>query len=543
MRLDTLTITGAQFRDMVFMGAALLEKNKALVDSLNVFPVPDGDTGTNMYMTMASAVQEIRSIPEDAPISRVADALSMGALRGARGNSGVILSQLFRGFSKACKGQETMDGQLLAKALDTGANAAYKAVMKPREGTILTVARACADKAMELAEREMNFYRILDEVIETGEIALAHTPELLAVLKEAGVVDSGGKGLMFIYHGFKLSLDGEEVDGYRETVVREQPAPVKKPKEELFGYSTEFMIVHPPEPFRAEDIQSFRDHLGRLGSDVQVEQDADRIRVHVHSDAPGKVLQLALRLGELDELNIENVRMRSRRELEERKRNEKEIALISVSVGDGLDELFHELGAAGIISGGQTMNPSIETIAGAVENVNARNVIILPNNSNIILAAQQAVELCESKVSVIPTKTIPQGIAAAMAFNPLMGMQENVTAMEAGIGEVVSGSVTYAVRDSRMEGTQVRKGDIIGLMDNHMAVSEESVEKAAISLVRCMVEKKGFDDGTVTLIYGKDVAEEDAEALLAKLQEEYPDAEIMLQPGGQPLYYYFISLE
>ena len=545
--MNHLTITGAQFRDMIVAGAALLEKNKAVVDALNVFPVPDGDTGTNMSMTMASAVKETRSLEDTATVGEVADKLSMGALRGARGNSGVILSQLFRGFSKALKGESVMNGKLLARALAVGSEAAYKAVMKPKEGTILTVSRRIADKANELAERGANVYRVFDGMIEEGEKALADTPNLLPVLKEAGVVDSGGKGLVTIYRGFKLSLDGEEVADYAEPeAVKSAVSPDAagfSGENIQFGYCTEFFIVNPPEAITEEDVKNLRDHLNKLGDSVVVAMDDGIVKVHVHSNAPGKVLQLALRLGELDKLKIENMREQNRQLLEERKKNEKAIALITVSAGEGLDAIFKELGAAEIVSGGQTMNPSIDTILQAIHRVNARSVIILPNNSNIIMAAQQAANLSKQNVIVLPTKTIPQGVSAAMCFDPNETAEKNAKAMEKAISEVVSGSVTYAVRDSKMEGTEVHKGDIIGLMDNHMAVADTDVAKAAEALVKKMIAKKGDEEATVTLFYGEGADEEKAEALISTLEEAYPKADFIAQSGGQPLYYYFISAE
>ena len=545
--MNKLTITGAQLREMVIAGAALLEKNKDAVDALNVFPVPDGDTGTNMSMTMASAVHEVRALPEDAPLDQVASALSMGALRGARGNSGVILSQLFRGFSKACKNETLLDGKLLAKALSMGADAAYKAVMKPKEGTILTVARRSANHALELAEQGENVYRVFDGVLEACEVALAETPELLPVLKEAGVVDSGGKGLLTIYRGFKLAMDGEEVADYVEP---ETQAPQLKMNNDSFsgesiefGYCTEFFIIHPPVAFKEEEVNNFRDHLNRLGDCVVVAMDEDVVKVHVHSNAPGKVLQMALRLGELDRLKIENMREQNRKLMEERKKNEKELALISVSAGEGLDLVFQELGVDAIVSGGQTMNPSIDTINQAIEQVNARNVIILPNNSNIILAAQQAANLSKRNVIVIPTKTIPQGISAAMAYEAESPAKEVAKAMEDAVAEVVSGAVTYAVRDTKIEGSEVHKNDILGLMDNRMTVVNTDVEEGTLALIKAMMEKKEVDDATVTLFYGEDVTEEQARETEAIFAAACPDAEISLLPGGQPVYYYMISAE
>ena len=543
-----MKIGGAQLRDMIIAGATLLEKNKATIDALNVFPVPDGDTGTNMSMTMQSAVQEIRSLPESATATQVADALSMGALKGARGNSGVILSQLFRGFSRAFKGAEFVDAELLAAALTKGTEAAYKAVMKPKEGTILTVSRVIAENVVALQEQGANIYRLMDEMLESGEKALADTPNLLPVLKEAGVIDSGGKGLLTIYRGFKLSLDGEEIESYEELVL-------ERPMQETinvdsfsgenitYGYCTEFFIIHlSPETDEAE-IESFHNHLERLGDSVVVANDADMIKVHVHSNSPGKVLQMALRLGELDKLKIENMREQNRELMEERKRNEKEFGLLSVSTGAGIDELFRALAVDALISGGQTMNPSIDAIASAINKINARNVFVLPNNSNIILAAQQASELTQKGVILIPTKTIPQGIAACMAYSKDATIAENEEAMKEAITDVVSGAVTYAVRDTKFDGNSVKKGDIIGLVNNHLSVSGKTVADTTIDLVRKMIQDRGDDACTVTLYFGEGQTEEDAQAIADKLQEAYEDAEFMVLAGGQPLYYYYVAVQ
>ncbi len=548
--MNTMQINGAQFRDMIVAGAVLLEKNKKNIDALNVFPVPDGDTGTNMSMTMQSAVREIRSIPDTATVTEVADKLSVGALRGARGNSGVILSQIFRGFSKALKGETTMDAALLSKALTMGSEAAYKAVMKPKEGTILTVSRVIASDVAQMLEQGANVYRLVDCILESGEKILAETPNLLPVLKEAGVVDSGGKGLLTIYRGFKLSLDGEEVENYEDLVPVEPESKSAGSGDSFsgenieFGYCTEFFIIHPAgDGFIEEDVAKFQEHLNKLGDSVVVASDADMVKVHVHSNAPGKVLQMALRLGELDHLKIENMREQNRALMEERKRNEKEFALIAVSTGEGIDAMFKALAVDAIISGGQTMNPSIESIAEAINKLNARSVFVLPNNSNIILAAQQAAELTEKRVVLIPTKTIPQGIAACMAYSTDLSVDDNEKNMRDAFKEVVSGSVTYAVRETSFNGDKIAKGDIIGLIDNHLSTSGSNVEDVSVELVKEMVKKRESFDGSITIYFGADKTEEEANTLCERLQNEFSDAEILVQPGGQPLYYYYFSVE
>ncbi|MEG1523758.1 MAG: DAK2 domain-containing protein [Clostridia bacterium] len=547
--MDTTKISGAQFRDMIVAGAVLLEKNKQAIDALNVFPVPDGDTGTNMSMTMQSAVHEIKSCSDAASVSEMADALSMGALRGARGNSGVILSQLFRGFSRAFKDETYMDAALLSKALTMGAEAAYKAVMKPKEGTILTVSRVIAESVADTLQHGANVYRVVDRMLQSGEKALANTPNLLPVLKEAGVVDSGGKGLLTIYKGFKLSLDGEEVESYEELVPDMQPASLNTDSfsgEHIeFGYCTEFFIVHPITPGFADEqeIVNFRDHLTRLGDSVVVANDSEMIKVHVHSNAPGKVLQMALRLGELDHLKIENMREQNRQLMDERKKNEKEFGLIAVSAGEGIDDLFKALNVDSIISGGQTMNPSIDTIATAINRVNARNVFILPNNSNIILAAQQASELTEKNVVLIPTKTIPQGVSACMAYSTDATVEDNEKNMREAFADIISGAVTYAVRETTFDGNKIHKGDIIGLMNNHLVTVGESIDAVSCALIDKMIAENDASDGTVTLYYGEGQDEGNANALVAELEKKYPNAEFLVQPGGQPLYYYYFAVQ
>ena len=549
--MNQLTISGAQFRDMIIAGAALLERNRQAIDALNVFPVPDGDTGTNMTMTMESAVRELRGLPEDADVSRVADALSKGALRGSRGYSGVILSQLFRGFSRAFKGAATMDAALLSSALTMGSEAAYKAVMKPKEGTILTVSRMIAEEVAEMAGRGANVYRLVDVMIEAGERALAKTPDLLPVLKEAGVIDSGGKGLLTVYKGFKLSLDGDvlpdisEIVDEQETAVSSAAAEMEGiPEESIeFGYCTEFFIIHLNPAFCEADLDAFRDHLMRLGDSVVVAFDSDLIKVHVHSNAPGKVLQMALRLGELDHLKIENMREQNRALQAERKRNEKEYGLIAVSAGDGIAAVFGELMVDHVISGGQTMNPSIDTIASAVRKVNARNVFILPNNSNIIMAAQQAAALLTCNVIVLPTKTIPQGIAAAMAFDSSADVAANERMMTEAFQSVVSGAVTFAVRSTKFHGEDIAEGDVMGMMDNDLCSVGATVDAVTRDLLDKMMQKLGETDAAVTMFYGESVEEASANQLVEQLEEAYPDAEFIVQSGGQPLYYYYLSVE
>ena len=548
----TDTIDGALLRDMFLAGAALLEKNRALVDSLNVFPVPDGDTGTNMSMTMQGAVKDLRNLPETATVEEVMAKVSSGALRSARGNSGVILSQLFRGFYKAAKGHEELDGISFAAAMAEGTKAAYKAVMKPKEGTILTVSRMISDEVQKAVEEDaqLGCEALMITCIQKGEEALRLTPDLLPVLKEAGVVDSGGKGLLFIYHGFLMAMNGEM--DIEELPAEEKPAEKETSEaanfaefsaEDIqFGYCTEFFIVHLYEGFEEKDLDQFRKHLERVGDSVVCACDNDTVKIHVHSNCPGKVLQMAMRYGELDRIKIENMREQNRQLAAQRKRNEKEFALISVSCGAGVDEVFKALSTDHIISGGQTMNPSIDSIVNAVHQVNARNVFILPNNSNIILAATQASALCSCRVVVLPTKTIPQGIAAAMDCNQDESLEANVSNMTEALEEVVSGSVTFAVREPQLNGKVIHQGDFIGMLDGDLNTVSPDADEAAFELVEHMIEKLGDEECSVTVYYGADVDEERADALIARLEEKYPESEFMSRNGGQPLYSYYFSV-
>lgn len=543
--MNNTTINGALLKDMFLAGAALLEKNKAHIDSLNVFPVPDGDTGTNMSMTMQSAAREIKGCPEGATVGQVAAAASLGALKGARGNSGVILSQIFRGMARALDGKDEMDAELLMSALRMGTDAAYKAVMKPKEGTILTVSRMISTAVEGEFNHGANVFGLIDVMMESGEEALKLTPELLPVLKEAGVVDSGGKGLITIFRGFKMVMDGDAIEDYVEV---EESAPIDDEALTLedindikFGYCTEFFVIHLVDSFSEEDLEKFRDKLMKIGDSVVAAHDSGFIKIHVHTNMPGKALQLALCLGEIDKVKIENMREQNREIQENLKKNEAECAMVAVSCGEGMDAEFTGLGVTGLISGGQTMNPSIDTIEKAIRKVNARNVFVLPNNPNIIMAAQQAAELSDRNVIVIPTRTMVQGVAAAMAYAHENTPEVNAKRMEKAASSVRSGAVTYAVRDTSYNGLTIEKDDIIGLMDNAIAAVGKTVEEATLGLIEKMIEDN--DEAMVTLYYGEDVSDVDAEAMSNAVQEKFPDAEIILCPGGQPLYYYYIAVE
>ena len=547
--MENMTIGGAMLKEMFLTGAALLEKNRAYIDSLNVFPVPDGDTGTNMSMTMQSAVKEIQNC-KGTNVSDIAAAASLGALKGARGNSGVILSQILRGFARALSGKEEMAPENFAAALTTGTEAAYKAVMKPKEGTMLTVARMMAEAVTKEANEGANLYKLIDVMIDEGERALLLTPELLPVLKEAGVVDSGGKGLVTILRGFKMVIDGEEVDEYvpapqqntAEITGNEEGADLEALDDIEFGYCTEFFIIHLDESFSEADLDKLREKLMKIGDSVVVAHDSDFIKIHVHSNCPGKILQLALRLGEIDRIKIENMREQNRELLANMKKNEKENALVAVSISDGIDEVYKAIGVNNIISGGQTMNPSIDSITKAIRRANARNVFVLPNNSNIIMAAQQAAAISDRNVIVIPSKTMMQVLSAALAYSDDVDVETNTERMTAAIKQVLSGSVTYAVRDTQFNGEKISQGDIIGLLDNVITKVGTSVDSVAVELLCSMIENKG-DDCMATIFYGEGADEDSAQAVADAVNEKYPDAEITVQYGGQPLYYYYFSVE
>lgn len=547
--MENITIGGAMLKEMFLTGAALLEKNRAYIDSLNVFPVPDGDTGTNMSMTMQSAVKEIQNC-KGTNVSDIAAAASLGALKGARGNSGVILSQILRGFARALSGKEEMAPENFAAALTTGTEAAYKAVMKPKEGTMLTVAHMMAEAVTKEANEGANLYKLIDVMIDEGERALLLTPELLPVLKEAGVVDSGGKGLVTILRGFKMVIDGEEVDEYvpapqqntAEITGNEEGADLEALDDIEFGYCTEFFIIHLDESFSEADLDKLREKLMKIGDSVVVAHDSDFIKIHVHSNCPGKILQLALRLGEIDRIKIENMREQNRELLANMKKNEKENALVAVSISDGIDEVYKAIGVNNLISGGQTMNPSIDSITKAIRRANARNVFVLPNNSNIIMAAQQAAAISDRNVIVIPSKTMMQGLSAALAYSDDVDVETNTERMTAAIKQVLSGSVTYAVRDTQFNGEKISQGDIIGLLDNVITKVGTSVDSVAVELLCSMIENKG-DDCMATIFYGEGADEDSAQAVADAVNEKYPDAEITVQYGGQPLYYYYFSVE
>lgn len=541
------TINGATFRKMIVAGAGLLEQNKKYVDSLNVFPVPDGDTGTNMFLTMKSAVSEVsKCITND--LDALSEAFAKGALKGARGNSGVITSQIFKGFCSETKKVSEITTKVFAKAMQEGANIAYKAVTKPKEGTILTVIRVMAENAVNVAKKCDDFEEFFKRVLDTGEEILKQTPEMLPVLKKAGVVDAGGRGIIVIFTGFYKLIMGEEDfefqfdDEKAPQSVDDVLADINALGDIEFGYCTEYMIIHMKKKTTEADIDKLREKLMALGDSVICIGDLNLVKVHVHSNEPNKALEYALELGEIYNIKIENMREQNR-ELKKKANimeETKDSGMIAVAPGDGLSAIFKDLSVDEIIVGGQTMNPSAADIAAAADKVPARNVFVFPNNKNIILAAQQASDLTNKNLIVIGTKSVPEGITAAIAFNPDASAEENMEAMNDAIKGVKSASVTYAVRDTHVDGFDLAVGEIIGLDDKAILAKGKLVSDTTERLVEKLITE---DTMNITLFYGEDIREEEATALSEKLAAKYPDCEVSAVRGGQPVYYYLISLE
>lgn len=541
------SINGASFRKMILAGVSLLEQNKDYVDSLNVFPVPDGDTGTNMFLTMKSAANEINKCMDN-DIAALSEAFAKGALRGARGNSGVITSQIFKGFCSVTKNCKTITTKDFAKAMQEGAAIAYKAVTKPKEGTILTVIRVMAENAMSLAKKHDDLETFLRKVCETGEEILKQTPEMLPVLKKAGVVDSGGRGILVIFTGFSRFINGEEdleytfEDETKPQSVDEVVADLNQLGEIQFGYCTEYMIIHMYKKTTEADIDKLRERLMEIGDSVICIGDLSLVKVHVHTNEPNKALGYALELGELFNLKVENMREQNR-ELKKKAEaavENKEMGMISVAPGDGFAQIFRELTVDEIIVGGQTMNPSAEDIANAADKVPARTIFVFPNNKNIILAAEQANDVTNKNLIIIPTRSVPEGIAASIAFNPDASVEENQNAMLEAIRSVRSGSVTYAVRDTHVDGFDLTKGEIIGLDDKAILAKGNLVGETTEKLIEALIDDSVMN---ITLFYGEEVREEDANELQEKLAAKYPDCEVTVANGGQPVYYYLVSLE
>ena len=538
-------INGAMLKSMILTAAKLLEVNRANIDALNVFPVPDGDTGTNMSLTIQSAVKELVQCHSN-KVADIAEAVSKGALRGARGNSGVILSQVLRGFCNTLRKSEEIDTKLFSQALVAGAEVAYGAVSKPKEGTMLTVARMVAEHAASIRGKHKDFESFLPEIIDAGNKAVDLTPSLLPVLKKAGVVDAGGKGLMCLYEGMYKAFMGESVS--EETVVPEtkaadsafEHAEIMNLGSIEFAYCTEFFIINLKKKTTLADIERLRETLMTMGDCVIVIGDLEFVKVHVHTNQPGRALSKALELGELDKIKIENMLEQNRELLKKYEEEKKEMGMMSVSAGDGITSIFKDLMVDAVIEGGQSMNPSANDIANAVRRINADNVFVFPNNKNIILAAEQAKSLVENKkIHVIPTKNIPQGFAAALAFNPELPVEENKANMLHALDSVTVGQVTYAVRNTKLYGFDLKVGDVMGLDNKKILAKGSDVSSVALDLI----EKLRSGEEIITLYYGQDVTEEDAMKLQEVIMEKYPDCDVDVHYGGQPIYYYYIALE
>ena len=565
--MEITSINSKLLARMFLAGAKNLDSKKDWINELNVFPVPDGDTGTNMTMTIMSAAKEVSSLTEPT-MAELAKAISSGSLRGARGNSGVILSQLFRGFCKVIKEYDEIDVTILCEACQKAVETAYKAVMKPKEGTILTVAKGAAEKALELSDETEDVVTFVEEVIKQAEYVLDQTPEMLPVLKQAGVVDSGGQGLVQVLKGAYDALIGKEID-YTIEGAPTGAAPAKISAETeaeiKFGYCTEFIIVL-NAPMSDNEEHAYKAFLESIGDSIVVVADDEIVKTHVHTNDPGLALQKALTFGSLSKIKIDNMReehqeklIKDSQKLAAQQKDEedayeaahadektnnmpaKEMGFVSVSIGEGMNEVFRGLGVDYLIEGGQTMNPSTEDMLNAIEHVNAKTVFILPNNKNIIMAANQAVDLVEDKqIIVIPTKTIPQGITALVNYIPDHSAEENKEQMMAEIENVKTGQVTYAVRDTEIDGKTIKQNDFMGIGDKSILSVGTDLKATTLEMVDAMVDE---DSAIVSIYFGSDSDEDSANELAAAIEEKYPDVEVEVNDGGQPIYYYVISVE
>lgn len=568
--MATITIDAAALKKLFLAGAANLEAKKEWINDLNVFPVPDGDTGTNMTLTIMSAANEINAIAEPT-MESLAKAISGGSLRGARGNSGVILSQLLRGFTKVVREYNQIDSVILATAFQKAVETAYKAVMKPKEGTILTVARGMADKILELSTDISDLEELMEKVIEYGDTVLSQTPEMLPVLKEAGVVDSGGQGLMQVMKGAYDALIGREVDlgslasgsNTRDKFSSGVSAQGLVEADIKFGYCTEFIVML-EKPYDSAKEAEFKAYLESIGDSIVLVSDDEIVKVHVHTNHPGLAFEKGLTFGSLTKMKVDNMREEHHEKVianaskiaagetgkpsgnsgnEEESITNKKYGFISVSAGNGLSEIFKSLGADYVIEGGQTMNPSTEDMLNAINSVHADNIFILPNNSNIILAAQQAQSIVEDKnVIVVPTKTIPEGVSSLIAFSYESTPEENLENMKAEFNNVKSGNVTYAVRDTSIGDKQIKQGDIMGLSDKEILAVGADKNEVARETVEKLIESEE-DTELISIYYGNEVTEDDANALAASISAEHPDVDVEVNCGGQPVYYYILSVE
>ncbi len=557
--MEITSINTEVLSKMFLAGAKNLDAKKEWINELNVFPVPDGDTGTNMSMTIMSAAREVSAL-ENPTMAQLSKAISSGSLRGARGNSGVILSQLFRGFCKVIASYDEVTVSVLSDAFQKAVETAYKAVMKPKEGTILTVAKGAADKALEMVDETEDLVVFCDEVIKHADYVLSQTPEMLPVLKQAGVVDSGGQGLMQVLKGAYDSLLGKEIDYEIEDASKGSGVvkiSAETEKEIKFGYCTEFIIVL-NKPLTEAEEHEYKAFLESIGDSIVVVADDEIVKTHVHTNDPGLAIQKALTHGSLSKIKIDNMREEHQEKLikdaeklaaqqkaeeEEAKADEprKDMGFISVSIGEGMNEIFKGLGVDYIIEGGQTMNPSTEDMLSAIDHVNADHIFILPNNKNIIMAANQAATLVEDKdIIVLPTKTIPQGIVAMVNYIPDYSPEENKETMLAEIGNVKTGQVTYAVRDTEIDGKTIKQDDYMGIGDSSILSVGQDLKATTLEMVDAMVDE---DSAIVSIYYGTDASEEAAEEIGAVIEEKYPDVEVEINAGGQPIYYYVISVE
>lgn len=561
--MATNSISVDMLARMFLAGAQNIEAKKEYINELNVFPVPDGDTGTNMSLTIMAAAKEVTALA-DMDMKSLAKAISSGSLRGARGNSGVILSQLLRGFTKALRDEQEINVQNLAAACERAKDTAYKAVMKPKEGTILTVARGIAEKASELAETTDDLEVFIPALLEEGDAVLAKTPDMLPVLKEAGVVDSGGQGLMEVLKGAYDAFLGKEIDysslaseSAGSALAGQQKVSAESAADIKFGYCTEFIIMTEKE-FTETDEHEFKAYLESIGDSIVCVADEDVVKVHVHTNDPGLVIQKALTYGQLSRMKIDNMReehqeklirdaeklAKQQKEAEEKAaaaQPRKPMGFITVSIGEGLNEIFRELGADYIIEGGQTMNPSTEDMLNAVDHVNADTIFILPNNKNIVLAANQAKALVKDKeIIVIPTKTVPQGITAIISFMPEADGKANEEAMLEAIEQVKSGQVTYAVRDTKIDDKEIHEGDIMGIGDAGIIAVGTQIEETTRQMLDQLVDE---DSELISLYYGEEVKEEEAQRFVAEIEEKYPDVDVDAHYGGQPIYYYVLAVE
>lgn len=559
--MSITVLDGKRFAEMVIQGANHLSTNAKYVDSLNVFPVPDGDTGTNMNLSISSGAKEVKNHVQE-HIGKVGAAFSKGLLMGARGNSGVILSQLFRGFSKAIEQKSIINGTDFAHALENGVETAYKAVMKPVEGTILTVAKDAANVGVQAAKKSDDLIYVMEKVVKEAKASLKRTPDLLPVLKEVGVVDSGGQGLVFVYEGFLAELKGEKLpespmtQSMDELISTEHHKSVQgfmNTEDIEYGYCTEFMVRLDQtrltnQPFSEEE---FRQDMSQFGDSLLVISDDEVVKIHIHTEHPGDVFNYGQRYGSLIKMKVENMREQHtnivgetrkalKQEIPEKTRERQEFGIVAVSMGSGIADLFKSIGAHSIIEGGQTMNPSTEDIVNAIKAVHAKNVIVLPNNKNIVMAAEQAAEVSGENVVVIPSKTVPQGMSALLAFNPSADLLTNKKHMTDAFAHVKTGQITFAVRDTVIEGLAIEKDDFMGILDGKIVVKNKDKRETASKLLEKMI---GEDSEIVTILKGEDATDEDVDALVTLIEDQFHDVEVEVHNGNQPLYAFIISVE